>query len=363
VSPDGDIDLKKFDGEVPDLGDTLDHYVDDITAPLPAPKYSVGFEENINQFVSNQQEERYEDLIDEERRYQERKWTWAFRQVAERHPDLDPSGVRVRIEVQEEDSPIQSLSAEEVDKVKAYASALDTLAGPASAATTLVDDETLRDLILQLPEDSLPGGEAPVDESDADVEAQFRSLLEDGDDVPRPEGPPAEAPNRREAVEEALAEFRAGEAVEVGDQRAVIIDTINREFTWQGETVDGSGDETYYLVADEEGSRLVAESAVSASDWDSDVETGGPSDLDEAEAAAEAPPEEADGKWEALDIGFDSWPDSWEEADTPARLIALDAWTSMGATFRGCRAEGLSRRVCAAFKDEILQTTEWRGKV
>lgn len=61
-------------------------------------------------------------------------------------------------------------------------------------------------------------------------------------------------------------------------------------------------------------------------------------------------------------VGFDSWPDSWEEADEPARLIALDAWTSMGGTFTGCVSEIGSRRICAAFKDEMLGTERWRGR-
>ena len=62
----------------------------------------------------------------------------------------------------------------------------------------------------------------------------------------------------------------------------------------------------------------------------------------------------------ANDIGFDSWPDSWRESDIPARLIALDAWSSMGGTWRGCFAEIGSRRICSAFKDEMLGTTRWR---
>lgn len=61
-------------------------------------------------------------------------------------------------------------------------------------------------------------------------------------------------------------------------------------------------------------------------------------------------------------VGFDSWPDSWEESDKPARLIALDAWTSMGSTFTGCMSEIGSRRLCAAFKDSILMTERWRNR-
>jgi hypothetical protein len=61
-------------------------------------------------------------------------------------------------------------------------------------------------------------------------------------------------------------------------------------------------------------------------------------------------------------VGFDSWPDSWEKAEEPARLIALDAWSSMQGTFTGCMAEIGSRRICAAFKDEILGTERWRNR-
>lgn len=60
------------------------------------------------------------------------------------------------------------------------------------------------------------------------------------------------------------------------------------------------------------------------------------------------------------DLGFDSWPDSWEESEIPARLIALDAWSSMGGTWTGCFREIGSKRICSAFKDEMLGTTRWR---
>jgi hypothetical protein len=61
-------------------------------------------------------------------------------------------------------------------------------------------------------------------------------------------------------------------------------------------------------------------------------------------------------------VGFDSWPDSWRKSPKPARLIALDAWSSMGGTWTGCFAEIGSRRLCAAFKDEILGTERWRNR-
>jgi len=60
-----------------------------------------------------------------------------------------------------------------------------------------------------------------------------------------------------------------------------------------------------------------------------------------------------------------SMPESWEESDTPARVILLDAWTSMGAQFdcggACCMGELKSERLCGAMKDEALGTEQWRG--
>lgn len=156
LEADGPIELKEFQSDVPDLAATLDHKVDDITSALPAPKYSVGFEKNINQFVTERQEKRYERIIDEEREYQSRKWGWAFRMVAERHPDLDPAGLRVLIEPEEEASPVKSMTLEETEKLYNLARAYNELAGPTAGPGTLIDDETLLTELMQLPEDAGP---------------------------------------------------------------------------------------------------------------------------------------------------------------------------------------------------------------
>jgi len=95
--------------------------------------------------------------------------------------------------------------------------------------------------------------------------------------------------------------------------------------------------------------------------------------LDQATLTADCPIGDQDA-WEVVGeavlttpgLGFKSWPDSWVKADKPARLIALDAWTSMGASFRGCVREMRGnvvapKRFCASFKDEIYGTTYWRN--
>jgi|GEM_PF-6156616 len=67
------------------------------------------------------------------------------------------------------------------------------------------------------------------------------------------------------------------------------------------------------------------------------------------------------------DVTANDWsmPESWRESDTPARLILLDAWSSMGGQFDCgggcCMGELKSRRLCASMKDEVLGGWEgWR---
>jgi len=60
------------------------------------------------------------------------------------------------------------------------------------------------------------------------------------------------------------------------------------------------------------------------------------------------------------------WPPSWEKSNKPARLIAMDAYISMGRSFRGCRRTMVKsgirnpNRFCARYKDSIYGHTYWR---
>lgn len=143
---DGSIILDQWEPQVPELTDTLQHYVDDILAPLPAPKYATGHGEQITQHVTDRQENAYEDTIRNEREYQERSWTQVFRFIAERHDDLDPAGLRFKIEPEEEASPIMSMDDDEVERLKTYADAVKQI----EMVTTLTEEEK-RELLLQLP--------------------------------------------------------------------------------------------------------------------------------------------------------------------------------------------------------------------
>ena len=62
-------------------------------------------------------------------------------------------------------------------------------------------------------------------------------------------------------------------------------------------------------------------------------------------------------------VGFDSLPEGW------TRKSVLQAWASLGGMWRTCFARmvrsfgpNFAKRWCAALKDEVLRTEEWRGK-
>ena len=62
-------------------------------------------------------------------------------------------------------------------------------------------------------------------------------------------------------------------------------------------------------------------------------------------------------------VGFDELPPGW------TRKSVLQAWASLGGMWRTCyprmirvRGPNFAKRWCAALKDEVLRTEEWRGK-
>lgn len=176
---DGSIDFKKFEGEVPELEGPLQHLANDIVSALPAPMYATAHGEQITQHVTEEQSQSYQDLVKEERQYQERSWREGFKDVAERHPQLDPSGLRVKIEPEEDESPVMSLDSDTVDRIKTYAEAVDTIEHSVS-----LTEEEKRQLILQLPGTPELGSldEQPLDETDEQVQeqaAQFDRAVSD----------------------------------------------------------------------------------------------------------------------------------------------------------------------------------------
>lgn len=174
-----------------------------------------------------------------------------------------------------------------------------------------------------------------------------------------------------------------------GEHFGVVVATKSSNFTWptsedSEQEIEVGEDETWAIVARETGgSKPFPVSELEEVEGpDTDVESP-EEDLDDAEMSrvyyiADDPHDVAELE-RARDelqnipgvddpgVGFDSWPDSWEESEKPARLIALDAWTSLGATFTSCVADmrgDISRpkRFCASFKDTILGTERWRNR-
>lgn len=175
IGHDGTIELDQWEPTVPDLDDTLQHYVDDILAPLPAPKYATAHGEQITQHVTGEQSESYQDLVTEERRAQERSWTQAFREVAERHDKLDPTGLEVKIAPPETSNPIAELDDEQIDKMEAFMTALDKGLGDVPIDAVL-DLEEFLTTTMDIPEEAFVSGEVDVDESDEEVQAMAEDM-------------------------------------------------------------------------------------------------------------------------------------------------------------------------------------------
>jgi len=192
VGHDGTIDVENIPGEVADILEYLQFDIDWILSAMPAPKFAVGWETDINQFVSDSQERAHEQRVQAMRHRIERALTPVLKQVAEEN-GYSSDGVVLRLEPEEETSPILSLDDEEIERIERYAAAVDSLTGPTDPRT-LVDDAALRDHVLQLPEDAEPSEDdasgngfdarsATVDETDPEVQRQprtARELLSDG---------------------------------------------------------------------------------------------------------------------------------------------------------------------------------------
>lgn len=166
-----------------------------------------------------------------------------------------------------------------------------------------------------------------------------------------------------------------GDAVEydADGHIGVVVAKLTSPFEWpeSDDEIEASEENPIYIVALETGGSKPFEaselSPIGVDDAFGAVEDeADPEKLDEAEmgsAYTELDEEELINLPGVKDphVGFDRFPPSWRESEQPARVIALHAWVKMGATWRGCYREIKSKRLCSAFKDEILGTTRWRA--
>jgi hypothetical protein len=344
LSSDANIDLERHSGNVPDLEPMLMHYVNEISSALPTPlPLAVDFAGDINRDVTSDQREAYQDTISEERQTQEKSWTQAFKLVAERI-GLPIEGLQMKIQPQKEDNPVKSLDTEEIDRMNTYVQALSAAAGPTVGPTALVDREELLD-VLDFPVDA----EAQADMADeigdmADTEAA-RQAWNDIMDV------------------EALATlYDEGDTVDTPDGLGVVSEIRTENFTGpDGDEVEASEDSPAYVVAVEDEDTMAG--TYTASDMET---TEFPEvDVENPTEALEAWVDIEQATYESLQDGFFSWPESWQDSEQPARLIALKAWAGMGGRHTGCVREmrgnvGRPNAFCADFKDRILGWEGWR---
>jgi len=167
--------------------------------------------------------------------------------------------------------------------------------------------------------------------------------------------------------------FSEGDVVDTPDGLGIVVEVRTENFEGpQGSEVEASENSPTYVVGLEDEDTAVG--VFNASDLNSGelpkTDVDNPVDsLEESDTANAAKNLTANESLTANDFNV---PESWEESETPARLIALDAWSSMGGQFdcggsccKGTMAPKLGDRgsdeFCASFKDYILGGWEgWR---
>lgn len=95
----GDVEIQTISGEVAELAETLEFDINWIMSSMPIPKYALGsFERNINQFVSESQQNRLDNQIQEARQELEKDFTPALRKKAELENLPNPEEVELKLE-------------------------------------------------------------------------------------------------------------------------------------------------------------------------------------------------------------------------------------------------------------------------
>jgi len=344
LTSDAQIDLERHSGSVPQLDDVLNHYVKDISSALPTPlPMAVDFAGDINRDVTSDQREGYNQTISEARQYQERSWTQAIRFIAKR-VGLPTEGLQFKIQPEKQDNPVKSLDTEEIDRMNTYIQTLSAAAGPTVGPTALVDREDILD-VLDFPESQ--------DSSPEDIAEEMAKM---GDEEA------AKAWEDIMGVESLATLYDEGDTVDTPDGLGIVSEIRTENFTGpSGDEVEASEDSPSYVVAVED--EDVMSAVYSASDLET---TEFPEvDVEEPTEALEAWVDIQEATYESLQDGFFSWPESWQESEQPARLIALKAWAGMGGRHTGCVREmrgnvGRPNAFCADFKDRILGWEGWR---
>lgn len=187
-----------------------------------------------------------------------------------------------------------------------------------------------------------------LDESDERVSEHFTPEWARMNETEFSEGDPVDTPNGRGVVVAVATEPIEGEDAEGVAQ-----------------TVEASEESPTYLVVVEDG-RVGSDFYKADELEDAEIETDVENPTEDLERMNE-------DEWEivmrGLFVANSDWnpPRSWRQAEKPARLIAIDAFISMGASFDGCVREmrgsvTTPNDFCGAFLDYIYGHPYWRGK-
>lgn len=166
---------------------------------------------------------------------------------------------------------------------------------------------------------------------------------------------------RSRSLDARAQSFSEGDVVEYDEgHTGVVLEVHSSSFEPPGADSEHEvpADETVYVVArDTQGFGTFTESELSGGEFPDDVPGG---DLDDVEASVTQASVASYTGMDANAIGFDPGePEGW------TRLSYLKAYSSVGGSFSACTTEMAGdvtdpTRWCAALKDEVYGTTEWR---
>lgn len=164
--------------------------------------------------------------------------------------------------------------------------------------------------------------------------------------------------------------YDKGDTVSTPQGVGVVIDVVTQSKKLPEGKEASDASPTYVVVVEDgrAGVDFYKASDIHATEIRTDVDNPA-QDLQEAAArsnSVEAFVKQAIARFRGNQEGHFSWPSSWEKADAPARLIALDAWASMGGDVSACINEMKGNiadpgRFCADFADRLYNYEYWRG--
>lgn len=425
----GDVDIDTVSGEVAEIADSLDFDLNWIMTAMPMPRYALGaYESYINQFVARAQETRVELQIKSARNELEDEFNEAIRRKAIEDGIISEDNRRnleLHIETPPEERPRMTVDENGnqvmVGPQQGQGQGTDFTRPPSSSEREAPRNEAIRQganasdaegegsdtnndtWIHPNPNQSSaapatfssqwthPDEEVaqldrkPQNASDGDVSRFSRTQRAGVQDLAEAAVRGAQVAQDNAAAYdvdpsheiEELADWEEGNRVSVDGDKGVILKKKTSPFEWPESDgkVEASEDNPIYIVG-------LVKNVVGLYEGDDMEETTFdiPDDVDPEKEVSEAElssvydelPDGAESE-ELIDAmnydgsaGWDSYPPTWEKSEKPARLIFLDMWTSVGASFSGCVRHFTGDvtnpdKFCAATKDEAYGGwTGWR---